>query len=239
MKIWWKTVFLVLYIGTICVAVQYKCNYRNTLCGCGPTDVQLATSSLIGSGDVVPNSWPMVVSIRQNLSDKDEHICAGTLLNERYILTAAHCVEKQSSWKITVVTQLNGLSTESFKTYRVDRIYRHPDYENREQSSLNDIALLHLTKAIGDGYVGTKSRTCIPKLTSTGHSSKYPSNTTRLVTTGWIIPKENQSYISDRLQQAAIFVVENENHMCSKLKLDPNKQFCAGFEQGKGSRCSF
>jgi secreted trypsin-like serine protease len=216
-----------MYSTTEQPSTRYKCN-RTVSCGCGRLDVSFVLSNIIGSVDTGIYRWTMIVSIR--LNNTNQHSCTGTILTDRYILTTAHCVQNQSLWKITVVSQHYRLSTEPSETYQVDRIHQHPNYRNRGNHFENDIALLHLTESIHVGFVALVTQTCIPKVNSPIDISQYPSNRTRLAIIGWGMTRNNESYTSDKLQQAEIFVIDNKNPTCSNSNIDPNKQFCAGFE---------
>lgn len=46
-------------------------------------------SKIIGGSESEPNSWPWMASIHYNF----KHVCGGTLINDQFILTAAHCFE--------------------------------------------------------------------------------------------------------------------------------------------------
>jgi len=47
---------------------------------------------IIGGEDAVRHSWPFLASIRILLNGESEHHCGGTIISDRHILTAAHCI---------------------------------------------------------------------------------------------------------------------------------------------------
>ncbi|CAF1178577.1 unnamed protein product [Rotaria sordida] len=214
--------------------IIYECN-KTISCGCGRLDVSLTSSGSVGSADAKFWRWTMIVSIRFN--DTDQHSCAGTILTDRYILTAAHCVQNQSLWKIKVVPDIYRLSTTISKTYQIDRIHQHPDYNNRGKTFENDIALLHLTESMKSVGSLLRRSTCVPKVQSLMDMSQYPSSKIRLAIIGWRITKQNQSYIANYLQQGQISVIDNKDTICSNSTIGSNKQFCAGFEQDGVDSC--
>lgn len=54
---------------------------------CGRSSVQ--QSRIIAGADAKPGAWPWMASLWMY---KRSHICGGSLLNSRWILTASHCV---------------------------------------------------------------------------------------------------------------------------------------------------
>jgi V8-like Glu-specific endopeptidase len=73
--------------------------------------------------------------------------CAGVLINENTILTAAHCLlhttAKEMKAIIGVHTILGKLNPLNY--YSIQSIHRHPNFEN---CCKNDIAILKLTKPV-------------------------------------------------------------------------------------------
>ena len=77
---------------------------------------------ILGGTVVEPGAWPEVVAMIYGPS-----ICTGTLVSERVVLTAAHCIVGAGSWPITVrfgedVTAPGG------REIAVERAGYHPDY---------------------------------------------------------------------------------------------------------------
>ncbi|XP_035788749.1 chymotrypsin-2-like [Anopheles albimanus] len=97
---------------------------------------------VVGGQDADEASAPYQVSLQ--LPDSG-HFCGGSILNEHWILTAAHCLKEKDAADLEVLAGTNSLR-EGGQRYRVDRLYSHSRY-NRPQFH-NDIALLHLAAPI-------------------------------------------------------------------------------------------
>nr|XP_022914398.1 chymotrypsin-2-like [Onthophagus taurus] len=101
-------------------------------------------SRIVGGHDATDGQFPYQISLRYN----GHHICGGSIIQENYILTAAHCIDGQKPDNFTIVTGSNLLDTGG-DSYQVEKIIQHPDYNS--QSIKNDIALLKLTDNIHYG----------------------------------------------------------------------------------------
>lgn len=86
--------------------------------------------------------FPYQVSIKYLSS----HMCSGVILNEKFILTAAHCLYYWSTTSLTV-TSGNAYTDQpdnNTVVSRVRRMYLHPKY-NRKTGD-NDIAVIEVSK---------------------------------------------------------------------------------------------
>ncbi|EFX77159.1 trypsin [Daphnia pulex] len=100
---------------------------------------------IVGGAEVVPNSLPFVVSLQRKFLTLSTHACAGTILDEKTILTAAHCLDYDNATIFRVVAGEHSFLNESGMEHNsnVDSYLMHPDYSPITLE--NDIALIYLS----------------------------------------------------------------------------------------------
>lgn len=90
---------------------------------------------IVGGEPAAPGQFPFQVSLRNFGS----HSCGGSILNEKWVLTAAHCVAGSASQNIQIVAGSTKLNSGG-ETYQIEKITTHEKYDPRKLK--NDIAVL-------------------------------------------------------------------------------------------------
>jgi len=223
-----RKVFLLLYAVKICIAVQYECDHSYTSCGCGRFNVELTSTRNLSGENALKHSWPMIVFLNFNRAALHAP-CSGSILNNYFILTAAHCVEKTPPFYITIKAGIYYPIDDNATTRVVDHIYIHPNYTGHTDGYANDIALLELSEPLNCNDNFDITPTCIPTLNASVNVSQYPKNGAQLAVIGWDSIRQGEAAKFNALQQGEIFVIDNNDRMCLRSFIDPEKQFCAGF----------
>ncbi|XP_034114168.1 chymotrypsin-2 [Drosophila albomicans] len=105
---------------------------------------QFTMERIVGGEDAPAGMAPYQISLQGMKSG--QHSCGGAIIDERWIVTAAHCIHGKSANALRVLTGTQDLQQNDTKYYYVDRIVEHCNYEPRKYR--NDIALLHLNESI-------------------------------------------------------------------------------------------
>ncbi|XP_077991628.1 ovochymase-2-like [Glandiceps talaboti] len=86
------------------------------------------SANIVGGDEAAEGSWPWVVSIVKSF----EYICTGTILNRRWVLTAASCVftYQNNPLVFDIVSGEHNIMIEDpyEKSHDVNDIYIHPNY---------------------------------------------------------------------------------------------------------------
>ncbi|PSN32730.1 Serine proteinase stubble [Blattella germanica] len=191
---------------------------------------------IVGGESANPGEFPWLVSITR----RGGHFCGGTLVNKRWVITAAHCmcsgpVELPVEHiRVTVGEHdLAKRETPLAKEVRIRRLVLHPDY--RCERFNHDIALLELDDEVG--WSESVWPACLPQAGATSFSGREAT----AAGWGWLQEK-SPGKRADTLQKVTLLVVDNDTcrdwykSRGKKTKI-LDSQMCAGYEQGGRDSC--
>uniref|UniRef100_A0A8D2HBA8 Transmembrane serine protease 12 n=1 Tax=Urocitellus parryii TaxID=9999 RepID=A0A8D2HBA8_UROPR len=118
-------------------------------CGTAPLRDMLQGSRIVGGSDAQDGAWPWIVSLQIRYGRFLAHICAGSLVKDRWVLTAAHCTRDARDplqWRAVMGTNTVNMSQAYTKRIKVKAISIHPDFIMETYE--NDIALFYLKKPV-------------------------------------------------------------------------------------------
>ncbi|KAM6216920.1 chymotrypsin-like elastase family member 2A [Rhynchocyon petersi] len=166
---------------------------------CGVSSYQPQLHRVVGGEDALPNSWPWQVSLQYSSSGQWRHTCGGSLIDNNWVLTAAHCISSSRTYR--VVLGRHSLSTDEpgSVAISVSKLVVHEKWNPSKLSNGNDIALLKLANPVS---LSDKIQlACLPPA-----GSILPNNFACYVT-GWGRLQTNGA-LPDILQQGRLLVVD-------------------------------
>ncbi|XP_063705416.1 trypsin-1 [Culicoides brevitarsis] len=196
---------------------------KSCSCDCGKPNLE---NRIIGGVPTGLNEYPWVARL---VYDGQFH-CGASVLNQDYVLSAAHCVYRLKRNKIRVVLgDHNQFSTTdtSAKMRAVISIKKHKGFDTSSYN--NDIALLKLRKPI------TFSRSirpiCLPK-----EYSEYAGNTG--IVAGWGRTSEGGSLPAE-IQKVEVPILSNQECKSMKYKASriTSNMLCAGGKTSNKDSC--
>jgi len=206
------------------IAVAFAAN-----CGVGQIKPKLSNSWIVGGKQAKPNSWPWAVAIF-NMDYDGMQWCGGTIINDRWIVTAAHCIDKHTTYKVGV--GMHSLEDMGHgKKIKVVKQIVHEDYPDSDYEIHDDVALLKLSEKLKFGkYV---QPICLPEQ---GYSFKTAQP---FVAVGWGSLEEG-GWGPDKLQQVEI--PKMADALCARKDyygdaFTQGKEICAGIPKGGKDAC--
>ncbi|KAM4650840.1 transmembrane protease serine 6 isoform 2-T2 [Discoglossus pictus] len=194
-------------------------------CNCG---LQVPGNRLVGGSDAKEGEWPWQASLQM----RGTHMCGGTLVSDRWILSAAHCFspERYSSpevWTVYLGKLRQSRSSNNEMSFKVIRLVIHPFYD--EDSHDYDVALVLLDHAVPLTSPHIQP-ICLPA--STHH---FPTGSYCWVT-GWGAVSEDGPN-TETLQKVDVKLIGQD--VCSEIyryQITP-RMFCAGYDDGSKDAC--
>jgi secreted trypsin-like serine protease len=156
------------------------------------------------------------IHVYQQVLFEAEGTCGGTLLNEEYVLTAAHCIGSEDPSEITITAGMHNMeldeNTETTRQVRqAQNVTVHPDYN--EDTIKNDLALVRLDRPVD--FNENVQPACLP--------GPDPKPDSEVVLIGWGVTSTGGE-LSPVLKQTEVQVVDH----CDKIweGVDDSTQLC-------------
>nr|XP_031360473.1 acrosin [Lonchura striata domestica] len=203
-------------------------------CGLRPltSDEERGMTRVVGGKSAEAGAWPWLVSIQDTSVSGTGHLCGGSLINARWVLTAAHCFA--DSRNISTMRLLIGATqlTEpgpGAEVRLIKRLLVHKEYGSADQR--NDIALLELNEPVQcSSYI---QLACVPNATL---------NVAQLETcyvAGWGATTARSQKSSDVLQEAKVHLINVQ--ICNSSEWYQGDihthNLCAGYPEGGIDTC--
>ncbi|XP_024116958.1 chymotrypsin B [Oryzias melastigma] len=169
--------------------------------GCGTPSIAPRVTHqarIVNGEEAVPHSWPWQVSLQQS---NGFHFCGGSLINENWVVTAAHCNVRTYHRVIVGEHDKGAGSTEDIQILTPGQVFTHPQWN--PSTINNDIALIKLASpATLNTHV---SPVCLAE------STDYFAPGSTCVTSGWGLTHYLAPSTPNKLQQASLPLLSNED----------------------------
>merc|ERR1712130_164504 len=144
-------------------------------CNCAPVS---SSDRIVGGKEVNPKyKLPYQVLVSPCNKQGNCFMCGGTILNKRYVVTAAHClyagkdqmtVKGGSKFRVMLGEHDHCKATSSFVLASV--VHKHPKFDINSPSGDNDIAILKLSKDLT--FTDKIKPVCLPTSATKEYSGK-------------------------------------------------------------------
>lgn len=182
-----------------------------------PFNETLESSRIVGGTFIGIGKAKFVVHLRE----KGKFFCGGTLVSPKFVITAAHCLERLKAADITVVAAATYLYEKGLRS-KVAKLFVPKEYNS--QTFDMDVAVLELAKHLKGSNISS-----IDLCHSMGKTNEM------ITVYGWGQISENVVQSSRQLRSVSVPVIDHTkcSRMYKKEAKLTEKMFCAGDLVGK------
>lgn len=101
---------------------------------------------LVNGGEKVHSDDPIAKSTV--MLETDAQYCSATIISDNMLLTAAHCISENEPWVLIHFSGLEGALSRS-----ASRSLRHENYQDLQDTTRNDIALVFFDGGLPEGFL--------------------------------------------------------------------------------------
>lgn len=213
----------------------------------GKSNKKLVLDRIIGGRKTEPGEFPF--QVRLNIrSRRGSGICGGVVLDERHILTAAHCMTACVSQYLTTATiESSGVmatigdhsirSSDGEVEVDIEKITPHEKYDACNfYANDHDIALIKTGSPIefkftSDGY-GSINRPCMPQSKDMAYKEGES-----VIVSGWGVTRDNSGSLSNILRYVQVPLVNTTRCQDTYGSRVTSDHVCAGYQSGGKDSC--
>ena len=239
MKVFVKLIFirlqtLISSTVTTTIATSTLLDYSEHLTPTGLTkclgNVVSGPMKIVGGTEIEENSWWWLAKLHRAGSFN----CGGSILSEKWVITAAHCCE-HPKMNHTIVIGAHG-TTDIEHMYEVKNLFQHWSYGSVNGIN-NDFCLLEIVEKM-NLQSANAGIICLPEI-----GNHVAANSKNCFVGGWG-RLESSGSLPDYAQSVGVtiysqYVCESQSWYESQswFKIDYNTEFCAGSLEGGTDSC--
>lgn len=202
-----------------------------TACGGPEQDLSVDVQEEEVRGGTNSATRPWMVSLQFRGQSGWSHFCGGTLVRNRSVMTAAHCIEAVEDANLPLrdlraCVGARDISTQctSGRTSGIVRMDAHPAYATNASGIFNDIGVVRLTKSFAN-------RTKI----TLANQNQLPGHNTNVVLRGWgRTDTGNLSNVLQRLRYASVGNTQCRNRWAGAASIR-NSHICTRADADQGA----
>ncbi|XP_045487348.1 chymotrypsin-2-like isoform X1 [Pieris rapae] len=168
-------------------------------------------SRIIGGQDASPGMAKYQVSIRVKKRNEDMHNCGGSIINQQYVLTAAHCIVGFRPEVVSLVVGSHQIKSGG-QRYKVKKLVPHEKFS--KTTAKNDVGVIEV-----DGSIQYNNN-----VQPIGLVNHQVSVGTQCLLTGWGKINAEKNIFPNNLQMLYFNTISN-NECTQRLLRTPSKKF--------------